>query len=258
MNGLQKQYMLNLVSKGIRTDKRGLEEFRKIEIEKNPIENAEGSARVKLGKTDILVGVKMDIGKPFPDKPDDGVLMTGAELSPLAHPKFETGPPRANAIELARVVDRGIRESGAIDTKKLCIKKGEKVWMVFVDIQIINQYGNMIDAATIAAITALWNAKMPTYNKKDDRADYTKKKNKLPMKFKPIAVTFAKLGDNLLVDPNIEEESIMTARLTVTTKDKGNICALQKGGTEGLSVEEIKKTFDISIKRGKEIRKLIK
>jgi len=259
MNKLQAEYISNLVSRGTRENSRKLDEFRKIEIEKNPIENAEGSARVRMGRTDVLVGVKMDTGEPFADRPDEGVLMTGAELSPLAHPDFETGPPREDAIELARVVDRGIRESGAIDTKKLCIKKGEKVWMVFIDIQVINHDGNLIDAASLAAVTALHNAKIPSYDSKNDAVEYGKKtKTPLPMKLKPVAVTFAKIGDELIVDPDIDEESVMSARLTVSTKDDGNVCALQKGGHGALSIEEIKKAFDRSVKKGNEIRKLIK
>lgn len=252
---LQNQYVLNLASKGLRIDKRKQDEFRKIEVEKNPIDKAEGSARVRMGKTDVLVGVKIGVGEPFPDKQDEGTLIVNAEFSPLASPKFETGPPREGAIELARVVDRGIRESGAIDTKKLCIKKGEKVWMVFVDIQIINHDGNLLDAAALAAITALLEARIPEYDGKT--INYEKKTKKLPVLFKPVPVTIAKIAGNLFVDPCLDEENAMGARLTVTTKDDGNMCSLQKGGSEPLVTEEIEKAFDLAVEKGKELRKLV-
>lgn len=251
----QNQYVLNLASKGLRIDKRKQDEFRKIEVEKNPIEKAEGSARVRIGKTDIIAGVKMGIGEPFPDKPDDGTLIVNAEFSPLASPKFETGPPRENAIELARVVDRGIRESGAIDTKKLCIKKEEKVWMVFVDIQVLNHDGNLIDAAALAAATALFEARMPEYDGKI--INYEKKTKKLPVFFKPVSVTIVKIAGNMFVDPSLDEENAMGARLTITTKDDGNMCSLQKGGSEPLVIEEIEKAFDLAVEKGKELRKLV-
>lgn len=254
---LRDQYITSLASKGERMDKRKVDEFRKIDIELSPIANAEGSARVKMGKTDVIAGVKMGIGEPFPDKQDQGVLMTGAELSPLASPDFESGPPREDAIELARVVDRGIRESGMIDTKKLCIKKGEKVWMVSVDIQIINHDGNLIDCASLAAVAALLNAKMPKLD--GDRVEFgTKTSKSLPVTCKPAAVTLSKIGDNLLVDTNVEEEKTAGVRLTVTTKDNGNICALQKSGSETLTAEEVEKAFELSINKGKELRKLLK
>jgi exosome complex component RRP42 len=60
---LQDQYILNMASKGQRVDKRGPEDYRKIEVEENPIEKAEGSARVSIGDTVVIAGVKMSIGE---------------------------------------------------------------------------------------------------------------------------------------------------------------------------------------------------
>lgn len=253
---LKEKYIQDLAMKGKRMDGRGIEDFRKIEIETGLIENAEGSARVRMGKTEVIAGVKLDIGEPFPDRQGEGVLMAGAEFSPLASPDFETGPPREDSIELARVVDRGIRESKMLDMKKLCIKEGEKVWMVFVDIQIINHDGNLIDCASLASVAALLTAKMPKVE--GDKVDYGTKTSKgLPITCKPVAVTFWKVADKLLVDASVEEEEAAGTRLTVTTKDSGNICAMQKGGREALSVEEIEKAFDASVAKGKEMRKLL-
>lgn len=253
---LQDQYILNMASKGQRVDKRGPEDYRKIEVEENPIEKAEGSARVSIGDTVVIAGVKMSIGEPYPDKPDDGVLIVNAEFSPIASPDFETGPPSEGAIELARVVDRGIRESHSIDTKKLCIKKKEKVWLVNVDIHILNHAGNLIDAAGLAAIIALWNSKMPEL--KGDEIDYEKRTKSLPIAAKPVPITFVKIEGNLFMDPNLEEEEVLGARLTVTTKENGNIVALQKGGIEALTQDEIERAFELAANRSKEIRNLIR
>ena len=252
---LQTQYLENLASKEKRIDGRGLDKFRKISLDTGIIKNAEGSAKVRIGDTEVIAGVKMGVGTPFPDRPDEGVLMVAAEFSPLASPQFEIGPPKENAIELARVVDRGIRESKAIETEKLVIESKEKVWIVFVDIHILNHGGNLIDSSGLAAIGALLDAKIPEYD--GEKIDYEKKVKKLPIKSKPIPITFAKLGDRLLIDPSLEEENAMTSRLTVTTKDDGNICALQKGGWKGFSLEEINKAFELSIKMGSEIRKML-
>ena len=156
-----------LIEKGKRLDERGVGDHREIKIEQGLIERAEGSARVLLGKTEVLVGVKVETGTPFPDTPDDGVLTVNAELVPLASPSFEPGPPDENSIELARVVDRGIRESKAIDTEKLVIEAGKKVFVVFVDIYVLNHDGNLIDASALAAVAALLNTKMPNYEIED-------------------------------------------------------------------------------------------
>ncbi len=253
---LQDQYLINLASKGQRIDKRKMHDFREIVIEKNAIAKAEGSARVKIGKTEVIAGVKMSIGTPYPDKPDDGVMIVGAELSPMASPDFETGPPREDAIELARVVDRGIRESGTIDTKKLCIEKGEKVWMMNVDIHIINHSGNLIDACALAAITALWDTNYPEL--KGDKINYEKKTSKkLPVKFKPIMITIARLGEFMILDPGLEEEKSKNMRLSISVKDDDNICAIQKGDIGSLTLDEVHTAIDLAIKKSKEIRKLV-
>ncbi len=252
----QTQYILGHISKGFRLGGRKLDEYRKMVIETNPVEQAEGSAKVKIGDTEVVVGVKMDVGEPFPDTPDEGVLIVNAEFSPIASPEFELGPPRENAIELARIVDRGIRESKCIDMKKLCIKKGEKVWMVFIDIQPLSHDGNLIDASGIAAITALLNTKIPKYEK--ETVVHGEKGKPLPVNDIPVPVTCALMGGRLIVDPNLEEEDAMECRLTVTTKSDGNICAVQKGSIGSLTAENIHEAVEISVKKGKEIRELIK
>src|SRR3989337_1828597 len=116
---LMREHIHRLAASGKRTDGRAFDETRKLTIEKNYIKTAEGSARVKLGNTDVLVGVKINTGEPYPDTPRSGVLTTSVELAPLASPTFESGPPRPDAIELARVVDRGIRETKTVDMSKL-------------------------------------------------------------------------------------------------------------------------------------------
>jgi exosome complex component RRP42 len=258
MNNVQKEFLTNAIISGTRGDGRKLEDFRKVEIETGIIYKAEGSARVKMGKTDILAGIKMEVGTPFSDRPDEGTIMVNAEFSPMASADFEPGRPGENSIELARVVDRGIRESKAIDLKKLCIEAGEKVWMVLADIQIMNHDGNLIDAAALAVVAALNDTKMPEYDKKTETIDIKNKKKKLPLGCLPITVTMHKVGENLIIDPTVEEESLVASRFTVATKDDGNLCAIQKGGRKGLALDEIYKAFDLSIKKGKELRKLIK
>ena len=130
MRGRHKQ-IAQSISSGKRLDGRGLTDYREIKLVTGIIESAEGSARVHLGKTDVLVGIKVGIGQPFPDLPEKGVLTVNSEFTPIASPTFRAGPPGENSIELARVVDRGIRESTAVDLEKLCIIPGEKVFVIF-------------------------------------------------------------------------------------------------------------------------------
>jgi len=247
--------VVDYINKGKRFDQRKPEDFRKIVLEKGIIEKAEGSCRVKLGETEVICGVKFDVGEPYPDSPDEGVLMVGAEFSPLASPKFEPGPPDEYAVELARVVDRGIRESKCIDFKKLCITPGEKVMMLFLDIHVINHDGNLMDASSLAAIGALTDAKVPAYDKKNESLDKSKMKP-LKLNCKPIEITVAKLNSHLILDPSLREEEEVVARLTVASvNDK--LCALQKGGSGSFTEEELLKAISMAVKKAKELRKLV-
>jgi exosome complex component RRP42 len=249
-------YVRKLIEEGMRIDERKFDEYRPIVIEKNVIMKAEGSAGVLIGNTYVLAGVKMSVGEPFPDSPDEGVLMVNAELVPVASPTFEPGPPDENSIELARVVDRGIRESKCIDLEKLCVEEGKKVWILNIDIHVLDHDGNLIDASALAAMTALLTANIPRYE--DGKVVYGEYEGKLPTSDTPIAVTVTKISNKLLIDPNLEEENALDARVTITTNEKGDICAVQKGGKGFLTTDELKQATDLSINKGIELRKLIK
>lgn len=249
--------MEQLIEKSKRLDGRGLGDFREIKIEQGLIEKAEGSARVLLGKTEVLVGVKIETGTPFPDTPNEGVLTVNAELVPLASPTFEPGPPDENSIELARIVDRGIRESKAIDNEKLCIEPGKKVFVVFVDIYVLNHDGNLIDASALAAVAALLNTKMPNYEVKDGEVIIKQGYTPLAMKCRPVTVTLGKINNKLIVDPWLEEEQVMDARLSIAFTDEGNICAIQKGGSGCFTPQQISEGMKLIKKKVAELRKIL-
>ena len=248
-SSIKRDYLYKLAKNGKRQDGRDLFKFRDISIETNLISKAEGSARVKIGNTQVVAGIKMDVGEPYPDTPSSGVITTAAELNPLASPDFESGPPREDAIELARVVDRGIRESEVIELDKLCIEPNEKIWIVFIDIHIIDYDGNLFDAASLAALAAILTAKVPA-KRFELGEDYP-----LPVKDPPISCTSVKFNDVILMDPSLDEEEIAEARITVATDSNGHIRAMQKGLSGSFTIDEIKKIIKVSLDNGVEIRK---
>ncbi len=250
-----------IIRKGKRFDNRTPEQYREVKIETNALPLAEGSCRVTIGDTEVIAGVKTGVGTPFGDTPDEGVLMVNAELLPLASSKFEPGPPREEAIELARVVDRAIRESKAIDFGKLCITPKEKVWMVNVDIDVINDDGNLIDACGLAAIAAIRTARLAKLDGEGNVVFGEKTEEKLPVSGIPISTTFVKIGDKILADPDSFEWTAMEARLTVGTVDKDGsvmLASMQKGGTSGLTLEEIDTIVGMALEKGEQLRNLVR
>lgn len=255
---LTKKRIQEYLSEGKRFDGRKLDEFRDISIETGISKNAEGSVHVKIGKTEVIVGIKMDVVEPYPDSPDKGNLITTVELLPLSSSRFETGPPKIESIELARVIDRAVRESKFIELEKLCIKKGEKVWGIFIDIYSINDDGNLLDAAGLGAIAALKNAKIPKYDEKKEKVLFGElTKNNIPLaKHTPVSITTHKIGNNLVIDPTREEEDISETRVTIGSHE-GVIYSMQKGNRKSLTINEFNNILDLNEKVWKNLFKKV-
>ena len=259
ISNLMKRRIKDSLEIGKRFDSRELLDYRDIEIETGVSKNAEGSARVKLGKTDVIAGVKLAAGEPYPDNEEEGTMITTMELLPLSSEEFNYGPPGIEAIEIARIVDRGIRESGFIDFDKLCIKKGEKVWNVFIDIYSLNDDGNLLDASCLASVAALLTATMPKYDEKQEKVVYDEKTNKkLPLtKIIPLTFTFHKIGKKIILDPSTEEEKSSEAKvslaLSYNSKKEILINAVQKGNEVAFSEQEAEAIIDLADKKFKEL-----
>lgn len=255
----ENNYLNELMKNNYRDDGRKLDEYREIEIETNVVGQANGSARVKIGKTEVIAGVKFGTGTPYPDTPNEGMFMVNMELHPMANPDYSHGPPSPEAIEISRVIDRAIRESKTVNFEDLCIREGELAWSLSVDIYPINADGNLFDAGVIAALLAIKNAKFPEIDPETDKVLHDTRTDKgLTLQNIPAMVTIAKIGDNLIVDPSYDEEKIMDARIHIATIDNGNICAMQKGGSKSMKIEELKNAIELSGSKGNELRKLIK
>ena len=253
ISAVKGEYIVELLSKGIRDGPRKFMDYRKITISQGLLPNAEGSAQVDLGNTKVLVGIKMGVGEPMPDKPKEGNLMVNAELLPLASADYDAGPPSPESVEFARVVDRGIRAAGTIDLSSLFIEK-DKVWRIFVDIYVLNYDGNLFDAGTLAVMAALLNTKMPRYE--NDAVVREGEMPKLKIGSIVTSCTYAKLGDKIIIDPTGAEESVMDARLTVTN-DEQYIRAMQKGLNGAFSYAEIENLLEKTFEKSKELRKVL-
>ncbi|MCS7104526.1 MAG: exosome complex protein Rrp42 [Thermofilaceae archaeon] len=241
----RRETIRSMIKRGERVDGRGPDQYRELKVDTGIAGNADGSAKVSLGHTKVVAGVKVSLGQPYPDAPAAGVLIVHAELIPLASPIFEPGPPDENDVELARVIDRGLRSASAIKLEDMSVIPGKQVWRVFVDIYPIDHDGNFIDASGLAAMAALLNTRVPKLSVTPD-GTVTRAEEKVPLPINdiPVFVTFAKIGDVLVVDPCYEEELVMDARVTFAITKSGNVCAIQKGGRGSFTPEEILKALD--------------
>ncbi|MFA5412348.1 MAG: exosome complex protein Rrp42 [Candidatus Micrarchaeia archaeon] len=247
---VDRELLTNLLAQGKRMDERGLNDYRNVKVTKGVLSTAEGSALAQIGDTKVLCGVKFGEMTPFPDRPKEGVFMVMAEFLPLASPTFEPGPPSPYSIELARVVDRGIRSAEVIDTESMFIEEG-KVLAIFIDLYVMDHGGNLTDTAALAAAAALSDTKVPkVVDGKIVRKDYT---GPLKMPDKPVTSTFIKVGDKILLDPLRSEEHASDCQLTVGTIE-GQVVCMQKSGPGSMKKSEVMECIDVALAKGKELR----
>ncbi|CAI9831989.1 MAG: exosome complex protein Rrp42 [Nitrosopumilus sp.] len=255
LDELKKAQILEGLASGRRRDGRAPEEPRRVDVEPGVIPKANGSARVRLGDTVAICGVKIQPDRPFPDQGDKGMFICTAETLPLSHPTAETGPPQPPVIELARVVDRGIRESHMLDLSQMVIERNRSVVGVFADNAVVDNDGNLFDACSYAATAALLTARAPRWNWIDDAPVLSDEEpRRIPVNTVPVSVTMGKIGGHIIVDPDGDEWQMLDARITITSDSGGNICALQKGGTDGFSLSEIDRCGELSVRVGAAVR----
>lgn len=239
------KYVKDLISNNKRYDGRDFYQYRDIKIIDNFIPNSEGSCYIELGKTKMISAIKFNIGESLEDE-EGGNLIVSLDIQR----NFTEEDHENLNIEYARVIDRIIRQSKFIDMKKLKIDD-KYSWYIFIDLYVIQNHGNIIDAGVLSSVRALINARIPTYKKEGDSyvVEQTLSDMKLPLNMDnvPVSITFAKIDDKYVVDPNIYEEEI--ADFIITFGVTNSINGLQTRKSGGINLDDFynlsKKIFEI-------------
>lgn len=82
---------------------------------------------MRLGHTRVLAAVSAELGAPFPDRPTEGALNFLVECPPMGHAGWDVGRPPDEAAEISRLLERTLRDTGAVDTEALCVLAGRAV-----------------------------------------------------------------------------------------------------------------------------------
>ena len=178
--------------------------------------------------------------------------MCSAEVRPVAGPNWEPGPPSPESIELGRVVDRGIRESGCIDVDGLCLIPGEKAWQVILDLFAISDDGNLFDAFALAGIAAMRTAMIP-----EERFEISGEDRPLNISKTPIMCSYHKVGGRFVYDADGREELGGDERIHITLGDDGHVHSLQKGLRGIFTASEFTEIMEHAQSRCNELREMV-
>lgn len=180
-------------------------------------------AEVQLGRTRVRAAITSEIVAPFPDRPVEGFLTfnmdaaqllensggrngggafgggnTGAGAGGGAGGASADDAAARRALYLTKVVESGIREARAIDTEALCIVAGEKAWSIHCELHVLDDGGNLTDAASLAAIAALRHFRRPEVTVADGKVVEHPLEERVPVPLSvhhtPLSLTFAFLG----------------------------------------------------------------
>jgi exosome complex component RRP45 len=249
--GVSREFAVAALRAGVRVDGRALEASRAVRIELGP---AHGQARVTLGRTVAVASAAAVPVTPQQDRPAEGTVAVAVEISPAACESAALefavhGMPSATdkaAVRLRAIIERVIRDSRALDTEALCILAGKRVWAVSVDVTIVDAAGNSVDAAHLAAMSALLHARRNdvSISGTDVHVHPFSEREPLPLPIHhvPLTVTYALFGaspefpsDIASLDPNLQEEIASDGTVTIALNAHGEICGLHKAG--GLPID---------------------
>ncbi|XP_028658010.1 exosome complex component RRP45 isoform X1 [Erpetoichthys calabaricus] len=260
LSNCERLFLLQAIAEKKRVDGRQTFDYRNIKI---TFGTDYGCCIVELGKTKVLAQVSCELVAPKSNRPTEGVLFFNLELSPMASPSFEPGRHSELLVKLNRLLERCFRNSKCIDTESLCVVSGEKVWQIRVDLHLLNHDGNIMDAASIAAITALCHFRRPDVSVIGEEVTVYSVDERDPVPLcihhMPICVSFSffQQGTFLLVDPNEREEKVMDGLLVIAMNKHREICTIQSSGGIMLLKEQVLRCSQIAGVKVTEITELI-
>lgn len=264
LSEFERTYVVDGIEKDFRSDGRSCQDYRHFEVETGIVSNTSGSARLRLSKTDILVGVKVEIGEPHQLKPEQGYIEFFVDCSANASPEFEGRGGEELGSMLAKTLERAYNHPSAIDLESLCILPGKQCWVLYIDAVVLECGGNLFDSLSLAVKAALFNTRIPNVTVSMEEGDEQLEISDDPHDCRrldvdpiPVTVTLSKIGHRHVVDASPQEETCSLAQLLVSINGDRNICAMQKVGSGALDPDSIFEMIETAHNVGKKLNKAL-
>ncbi|EGG14605.1 Putative exosome complex exonuclease RRP45 [Cavenderia fasciculata] len=256
----EKEFMLSSIQQGLRIDGRRLDDMRDVKIS---FGKEYGMVEVQLGRTRVYTSVSCEVAEPRPERPNEGFFVFNTNISQMSNVEVDIGRSNPAELELGRLVERGLKESRAIDTEALCIVAGQKVWRIVTNIHILDDCGNLLDCASISVITALLHFRKPDVTLVGNEATIHTLEEREPVPLSihhyPVSVTFGFFPDSLMiVDPDAKEEMVIDGKLSFLVNVHKEICGVSKSGGMSTSIDQVIKCSKMAINRAFDITNKIR
>ena len=231
------------------------------------------------------------------DRPNDGQVKFNVDVGPLGIRGYDVVTPASNyagdgggdgggeaaysqrleSNRLLRILERTLLIGGSIDAEALCVQSGLWVWRLVVDVSLVCDAGNALDASVLAAVAALRHFRLAQVDVVDnDQGDDAfremriidsdeKEPTPLPLHHTPVTATLALFSDNsgatstvaTLLDPTDREELAADGVVAWSYNKYGEMCCLDFPGGCELSAQQLMSSSDLGKKRCIEICEML-
>jgi exosome complex component RRP42 len=255
-------YIAGGAAAGVRGDGRARLDLRPAELATGVAPQCYGSARARVGGTEVVVGVLAETGPPPAGRPSEGALHFAVAVSPVAGPALHGRAGEELAAELARALERayhappGGGEGGGgdaaaaaaaaaaapLDLRQLSLVAGKAAWALTVDVLVLSADGAVLDALSLAVKAALADTELPTAaaaapgaggdDAGGDADDFelSEETAALDAARAPLYLSLAALGGVAVADPAAAEEAAAAALAAVAVDPEGGVRALTTRG----------------------------
>lgn len=186
------------------------------------------------------------LDRPFPDRPFEGQLSFFVEYSGTALNLNGFSPVGTRLDEeqfgssIQRTLEKAFKSSRAVDMESLCIVTGQRVWNVRVDIHVLEDDGNVMDAASLASLAALTDFRRPDVMVSAEQevtifSSFERHTVPLSLHHFPVSVSFGIFQDSMdgpvgLADPTNLEALAQESSISFVMNRQGEIVHMIKPG----------------------------
>lgn len=164
-------------------------------------------------------------------------------------------------VDISRFIDKVLKSSRAIDRESLCIVQGRLAWQVTIEIIVINEDGNLMDACFMAALSALMNTRLPEVNITREKIKINSEKLKyMNVHHIPVCTTFYFIENfnQPIIDANAKEEKLSSARLSICMNIFEDLCGMSTLGSLEVDPEFIISCSHTCVQISKEITQKVR
>jgi exosome complex component RRP42 len=234
LSSSEREYISEGIDQDIRADGRRRVDFRPFEVELNSIPQAIGSARLKLGQTDVLVGIKADIGRPSMEAPNKGTVNCAVDCSAGVGFELEERQHSERNAELSSVLASILCDSGSLNLEELAIVSGKHCWVLYIDVLVLDFDGNVVDAMILAVRAALGCTRLPSVSIEEGEttevvlSSEPQNSKSLSIENLPVSVTLCQMEKSYIADPSVSEEICSSAAMIIAVQKSGRIAFTRK------------------------------